>query len=87
MIAMSLSFTTVLKFYILITKSVPEMDETDIAKKAILSITIISSILSGLKFSGDTKPTFNQVRINVHMQTMKMISIILVSTGYLHGIL
>ena len=61
MIAMSLSFTTVLKFYVLITKSVPEMDETDIAKKAIFSITIFSSILSGLKFSGDTKPTFNQV--------------------------
>ena len=61
MIAMSLSFTTVMKFYILVTKSVPEMDEIDIAKKALFCITSVSSILNGLKFSGDTKPTFNQV--------------------------
>ena len=33
MIALSLCFTTILKFYVLATKSIPEMDEFRVAKK------------------------------------------------------
>ena len=61
MIALSLCFTTLLKFYVLVTKSIPEMDEIRVAKKTIFIIFISSFTIIFCKFSGETKPTFNQV--------------------------
>ena len=62
--SLSLCFTTILKFYVLMTKSIPDMDEISVAKKAIFIISIASFALSIFKFSGETKPTFNQVILN-----------------------
>ena len=64
-ISLSLSFITILKFYVLLTKSIPEMDESRVAKKAIFIISFTSLALSLIKFSGKTKPTYNQVLQNV----------------------
>ena len=43
------------------TKSIPEMDESRVAKKVIFIISVTSFVLGFIKFSGETKPTFNQV--------------------------
>ena len=43
------------------TKSIPEMDESRVAKKVIFIISVTSFALGLIKFSGETKPTFNQV--------------------------
>ena len=60
-ISLSLSFITILKFYVLMTKSIPEMDESRVVKKVIFIICFTSFALGLIKFSGETKPTFNQV--------------------------
>ena len=85
MTGLSLSFATVLKLYFLITKSVPEMDEADVAKKAIFIITVSSSALCGIKFSGDTKPTFNQVRLK-RLPKKHSYSISFSKIGHMYGI-
>ena len=64
MIALSLCFTTILKFYVLATKSIPEMDEIRVAKKAIFIIFTTTFTIISYKFSGEIKPTFNQVLEN-----------------------
>ena len=46
------------------TKSIPEMDESRVAKKVIFIICFTSFALGLIKFSGETKPTFNQVLQN-----------------------
>ena len=87
MTGLSLSFATVLKLYFLITKSVPEMDEADVAKKAIFIITVSSSVLSGIKFSGDTKPTFNQVMLRFMKYLAFSVYLSFSVIGNLYGIL
>ena len=61
MLGMSLSILTVLKCYVLVTKSMPEIDENRVSKVVIAMIILLSFGDGGIKFSGDTKPTFNQV--------------------------
>ena len=61
-IGLSISFSTVLKCYIICyKKSMPEMNDSKISKFAITSIFIASILTNGIKFSGKTKPTFNEV--------------------------
>ena len=63
MTSLSLSFITVLKFYVLVKKSVPEMNEHYVAKVTIFAITVVSFVISCIKFlTRETKPTFNQVK-------------------------
>ena len=61
-IGLSCTFSTVLKFYVLcIRKSMPEINESKLAKYAISSIIAVSLSFNYVKFSGNTKPTHNQV--------------------------
>ena len=62
MMCLSLSLTTASKFFVLAKRSIPEMNESLFSKIAVVLIVLISWIVSGIKFySGDTKPTYNQV--------------------------
>ena len=62
MIGLACTFSTVLKFYVLcIRKSMPEINESRLAKYAISSIIAVSLSFNYVKFSGNTKPTHNQV--------------------------
>ena len=64
MMCLSLSLTTAFKFFVLAKRSIPEMNESLFSKIAIVLIVLISWIVSSIKFySGDTKPTYNQVHI------------------------
>ena len=66
MLCLSFSFATILKYLVLAKRTVPEMNEGYVAKLSILLIILVSSGISSIKFFiGDTKPTFNQVRISV----------------------
>ena len=61
-IGLSCTFSTVLKFYVLcIRKSMPEINESTFAKYAISSIISVALAFNYAKFSGNTKPTHNQV--------------------------
>ena len=63
MLCLSFSFTTVLKYFVLAKRSVPEMNEGYVAKLSLFFIVLVSCGLSSIKFFiGQTKPTFNQVR-------------------------
>ena len=62
-VGLSCTFSTALKFYVLcIRKSMPEVNESKMTKNTILSIVAISLVFNFVKFSGNTKPTPNQVR-------------------------
>ena len=68
-IGLSISFSTVLKCYIICyKKSMPEMNDSKVSKFAIASILMASIFTNGIKFSGETKPTFNEVssKFNFH---------------------
>ena len=60
-VGLYLSFTTLLKYYFLASRSMLEMNESEIAKFTFGIISFVSLVVCGIKFSGDTKPTFNQV--------------------------
>ena len=64
-VGLYLSFTTLLKYYFLASRSMQdsmlEMNESKIAKFTFGIISFVSLMVCGIKFSGDTKPTFNQV--------------------------
>ena len=60
-VGLYLSFTTFLKYYFLASRSMLEMNESKIAKFTFGIISSVSLMVCGIKFSGDTKPTFNQV--------------------------
>ena len=62
-VGLYLSFTTLLKYYFLASRSMLEMNESKIAKFAFGIISSVSLMVCGIKFSGNTKPTFNQVSI------------------------
>ena len=69
MLCLSFSFATILKYLVLAKRTVPEMNEGYVAKLSILLIILVSSGISSIKFFiGDTKPTFNQVRISVKIR-------------------
>ena len=71
MISLSLSFITVLKFYVLVKKSIPEMNEHYVAKMTIFAITVVSFVISCIKFlTRETKPTFNQVKSSMIISDM-----------------
>ena len=63
MLGMSLDFITILKCYVLVTKSMPEVDEIRVSKIVISLVILLSSGIGAFKFSGETKPTFNQVSV------------------------
>ena len=63
-VGLSCTFSTALKFYVLcIRKSMPEVNESKLTRNTIISIVAISLAFNFVKFSGNTKPTPNQVRI------------------------
>ena len=67
-IGLSCTFSTVLKFYVLcIRKSMPEVNENKLAKYAISSIIAVALAFNYVKFSGNTKPTHNQVSLKYYV--------------------
>ena len=68
MLCLSFSFTTVLKYFVLAKRTVPEMNEGYVAKLSIFFILLVSCGVSSIKFFiGYTKPTFNQVSKNMKL--------------------
>lgn len=89
MMCLSLSLTTAFKFFVLAKRSIPEMNESLFSKIAIVLIVLISWIVSSIKFySGDTKPTYNQVQLIELLSVFEFyqfwVNHIL---GYLYGLL
>ena len=85
-IGLSISFSTVLKCYIICyKKSMPEMNDSKVSKFAIASILIASILTNSIKFSGETKPTFNEVSSKFNFTRKQQSIELLIILDGLHG--
>ena len=60
-VGLTLCFTTPLKCYSLAYRTMPEMNENNVSKYVMILTSTLSVFVCGIKFFGETKPTYNQV--------------------------